>query len=315
MNQIAPATIRYIKLGGGGRWENSSLEAGRLEWGLRSDPHDMALEGNWEALMAGYTVSNPARGTATGYTNEARAFYDRDPNALWITFARGRLWWAFAEPEVVWLGGDGTGHGTRYRAARGGWRDCDAAGEPLTMDRLSTLLTRLSAYRRTICGLTAEQKQLCLRYINAEQDAEQQAVIAARARLRHSLTALIRRLTWSDFEQLVDLAMARSGWIRVSELGGLARDIDMIVQQPLTGERMAIQVKSSATQQVVNDYAAKLSLRASGERSMLICHTPVGALAAPASEGGRPLELMLGEQVTDLSINAGLTDWIVDRAR
>lgn len=315
MKTISPSTIRYIKLGAGGRWEAAALDKGRLEWGLPSDPHEAAVAGDWDAIAEGYRVTNPARGTATGYTNEARAFYDRDPGALWITFARGRMWWCFAERDVQWCGGDGISEGTRYRHAIGGWSDRDLTGGRLDFDRLSTRLTRLSAYRRTICGLTADQQQLCLRYLTAAPDPARAAVATARDDLRDALAVLINRLSWGDFEQLVDLAMARSGWLRVSDLGGNAKDIDLIVQQPLTGERIAIQVKSSATQAVVDEYAARLDLRGADERRMLICHSPVGELVAPPVSSGRGLELMLGEAVSDLSVKAGLVDWIVERAR
>ena len=47
-----------------------------------------------------------------------------------------------------------------------------------------------------------------------------------------------------DFETLVDLIFARGGWHRVSALGGNEADIDLAVEQSLTGERAFVQVKS-----------------------------------------------------------------------
>lgn len=314
MEQVTASTIRYLKLGAGGRWEHA-LDHGRIGWGLPSDPHAEALAGDWDAVKAQYGETTSAKGTATGYTNEARAFYDRNPDVLWVTFARGRMWWAFAEPEVHWTGGDGAAEPTRYRAARGGWSDRDLSGVGLDLDRLSTSLTQLAGYRRTICSLSPAQRELCLRYLNAASDPEQLAVAAAREALRRGLLALVRRLSWSDFEQLVDLALARSGWQRVSELGKLEKDVDLIVEQPLTGVRMAVQVKSSATQAVVDDYARRLDTRAADERIMLVCHSQDGRLAPPATPSGRVFELMLPERLIDVSINAGLTEWIVARAR
>lgn len=223
--------------------------------------------------------------------------------------------WAFAEPEVHYRGGEAVSAGTRYRVARGEWRDHDINGSILNLDRLSTRLTRLAAYQRTICGLDVEQEQLCLRYINATVNDEQLAVVTARDELRERLMVLIERLSWRDFEQLVDLAFSRLGWLRVSALGETGKDIDLIVQQPLTGERIAVQVKSSATQAVVNDYAARLALRSPDERIMLVCHSPVGSLVAPPGIDGRRIELMLGNDIMDLAIRTGLIDWIVGLAR
>lgn len=310
MAPLAPTRIRYIKLGAGGRWENVALNGGTLEWGDKADPHEEALRSDWEAVRAAYMDQGRLPGTATGYVNEAKAIYDRDPDALWITFARGRMWWAFGEPDVHWTGGEGTARGTRHRVARGGWSDRDLAGQPLDLHRLSTRLTKLSAYRRTICGLTKDQEQLCLRYINAEADPGHNAVLAAQAELEARLLVMIQRLSWDDFEELVDQIFARSGWNRISALGGHQKDIDLIVEQPLTGERMAVQVKSEVSQRVVEDCAARLTAHAGGGRAMLVFHSATGALRAPAGA----LELIAGDAVARHAVRAGLTAWILARA-
>ncbi len=38
-SRVAPATIRYIKLGPGGAWEAASLDGSRIDWGDSEDPH------------------------------------------------------------------------------------------------------------------------------------------------------------------------------------------------------------------------------------------------------------------------------------
>ena len=38
-SKVAPATIRYIKLGAGGAWEAASPDGGRINWGDSEDPH------------------------------------------------------------------------------------------------------------------------------------------------------------------------------------------------------------------------------------------------------------------------------------
>lgn len=313
MDPIAPTSIRYIKLGAGGCWEAAALDGGRLEWGVASDPHDLMAAGDWAAVRDHYLAAGLTSSTATAYTNEARAYYDGDPNTLWITFARGRMWWGFADGEVHWSGGNGSAHATRHRLIQGGWRDCDIAGDVLLLDRLSTSLTRLGAYRRTSCGVTPDQRRLCLRYINAEPDTDQAAAMAAKAELERTLGVLIRRLSWADFEELVDLILARGGWQRVSALGGTLKDVDLIVEQPLTGERMAVQVKSAANQAVVDDYARRLGERPAGERLMLVCHSPAGTLTAPPSDGRR-IELVTGSKIAKLALATGLVDWVIQRA-
>ena len=308
---INAVSVRYIKLGAGGRWENPSLDNGRIDWGLPSDPHDDALEGNWPEVTTHYASSGLTPAVATGYTNEAKAFYTNGADALWITFARGRMWWAFAEPDILWLGGDGTKHGTRYRNTVSGWHDSDITGVVLNADRLSTKLTQLASYRRTSCQV--KENELCLRYINAEPNVDAIAVADARLHLEHAVEKLIARLGWADFELLVDLILTLSGWQRVSSLGGTLKDVDLIMEQPLTGERMAVQVKSSADQRVVNDYAERLAAR-TVERLLLVCHSPIGKLVAPQIAERRSMTVMTESEIASRAIGSGLTDWIIDRA-
>jgi hypothetical protein len=312
MDKVSPSTIRYIKLGAGGRWE-SALDRGMLEWGTVEDSHIAALAGDWAAVTQAYIAQGRIPATATGYTTEARAFFGADPDTMWITFARGRMWWCFAEPEVH-ATDQGDPDAAFYRVARDGWSDRDVDGVVLDLDRLSTRLTQLQNYQRTICGLTADQDALCRRYVDATLDPVQTAIAAAREELKQHLRSLIQRLTWRDFEQLIDLALARTGWIRVSSLGGTMKDVDLVVEQSFTRERMSVQIKSRADQRVVDDYARRLDARAAGERIMLVCHSPDGVLAAPPSSNARGLELVLDGDVADLSINAGLVDWVIARA-
>lgn len=310
---IAPAVVRYIKLGAGGCWDAASLDQQRIHWGLPSDPHELASSGDWAAVRQHCLAAGLSPSVATAYTSAAKFFYADGRDVMWITIARGRLWWTFADPHVHLLTGESTTEGSRYRATLGGWRDCDLRGEMLLLDRLSTRLTKLAAYRRTICTLSTDQRALCLRYINAEPDPDQVAVQTARNELQRCVTKIVERLSWGDFEALVDLILQRSGWLRVSALGGMLKDVDLIVEQPLTGDRMAVQVKSSASQAVINDYASRLLHRPPNERLMLICHSPQGVLAAPVLMDGRCLTLMTGPEISKRVVDLGLVDWVIHR--
>ena len=68
---------------------------------------------------------------------------------------------------------------------------------------------------------------------------------------------LIAGLHWAEFETLVDLIFARSGWQRVSRVGGTLADVDLILEQPVTGETAFVQVKSKAGQSVLDDYIGR----------------------------------------------------------
>lgn len=89
------------------------------------------------------------------------------------------------------------------------------------MAGLSTRLTRVAGYQRTICSI-AESAYL-LRRIRGEREPLVEQAVAARAVMEDVAGEMIAALHWADFETLVDLILARSGWNRVSALGAHKR--------------------------------------------------------------------------------------------
>ena len=86
---------------------------------------------------------------------------------------------------------------------------------------------------------------------------------------------------WITFVDLVDLIFQRSGWPRVSRLGGNQKLIEFELENPVTGERSFAQVKSQASQNTLDDYAARFD-RDTGYRQMFfVCHTANGKLLGP----------------------------------
>lgn len=67
-------------------------------------------------------------------------------------------------------------------------------------------------------------------------------------------------LHWADFETLADLIFARSGWQRSTPVGERLADIDILMEQPTTGETAFVQVKSRADQGVLDDYLTRILL-------------------------------------------------------
>ncbi|MBL8705215.1 MAG: hypothetical protein JNM30_10240 [Rhodospirillales bacterium] len=54
---------------------------------------------------------------------------------------------------------------------------------------------------------------------------------------------MITQLHWVNFESMVDLIFARSGWQRVSRLGETQADVDLVLALPTTGQRAFVKVK------------------------------------------------------------------------
>ncbi len=181
-------------------------------------------------------------GKARDGAREVRDFYTLGSNCLWITFADGHLWWAFAEPEVTWLGVAEDGQGARIRKTVDGWRKVNIEGEPLRIDDLSTRLTQVAAYRQTVCRVKASD--YLLRRINGIEEPVVARARDARSTMIAVATEMITGLHWADFETLVDLIFARAGWQRISRVGGTQADTDLVLEQPTIGETAFVQVKS-----------------------------------------------------------------------
>jgi hypothetical protein len=304
---VSPAAVRYIKLGQGGRWADLCLARGEMRFGHAAVPHEVALQGR-EAVRAHLIGLGTHPIKAADFAREVCEFYGLGADCLWVTAHRGELWWAFAEPEVSWLGGDGGAHGARLRKVIGSWRNTDRFGRPLRLDAMSTRLTQTMSYRQTLCGI--DGADYLLRKLNGEEEPILARAGKAREEMVEAASAMIEALHWADFETLVDLLFARSGWRRTSALGGTLKDADLIVEQTVTGEIATVQVKSKATQAVLDDYIARFEADATFTRLFFVCHTPRGALDA----GDRPdVHVWTLETLAERAIGSGCYDWLAAR--
>jgi hypothetical protein len=142
MTPIAPTEIRYIKLGAGGGWAAECLERSEIAFGYPLVPHDLCLTGDWDAVARRVMeTEGRRRGPANDAAREIREFYTLGPDCLWITFVDRHLWWAFAQPEVVWRHAGEDGDVVRVRKVIGGWCKSSLDGTPLRLDGLSSRLT------------------------------------------------------------------------------------------------------------------------------------------------------------------------------
>lgn len=128
-----------------------------------------------------------------------------------------------------------------------------------------------------------------------------------------TLTAdIVRQLDWRDFEVMVDLVFARGGWQRRSAVGDGEVDVDLLVTSPATKELGWVQVKSTATQAVLDDYLARFERDGSCDRFFFACHTPKGPLTLPPRKN---LHLWTDIHLAEAVVNAGLFDWLIDQTR
>lgn len=310
MTQILPITpkiVRYIKLGAGGSFARSSLEQGELQLGYHEVPHDRCAAADWDAVLSYFIGIRRSIGKARDSMREVQDFYTLGSDCLWITFADGLLWWGFAEPGVTWLGTADNQSASRTRRMIAGWQSANIEGSPLRMNDLTTRLTQVANYRGTICAVRASE--YLLRKINAQDEPIIVGATAARAAMLSSAKDMIAQLHWADFEIMVDLIFARGGWQRTSVLGGTMADIDLLIEQPTLGETASVQVKSRASQAVLDEHITYFA--ASGlPRTFFVCHSPDGVLSAGAAAG---VHLWTGDQLADIAVKSGLFEWLMDR--
>ena len=122
---------------------------------------------------------------------------------------------------------------------------------------------------------------------------------------------MIAALHWADFETMVDLIFARTGWQRVSRVGETQTDVDLVLEQPTIGEKALVQVKSKARQATLDDYIDRYRQSGAYQRFFFVCHSPSKALD-PVDDDR--IHVWSGKRLADAAVGAGLFDWLVERS-
>lgn len=199
----------------------------------------------------------------------------------------------------------------RHRRTRSPWRCTDVNGETLALRNFSTKLTQTVGFRGTLCNV--RERDYLLRRINGEEEPRVLEALALQSQLIDMAERLIADLHWRDFEILVDRIFGDAGWRRVGVLGETQADVDLIVEQTVTGERAFVQVKSQATPAVFHDYVDRFREYGDCSRMFFICHSPKGRLHEQACPPD--VEMWLADIIARKAIRAGQYDWLVQRVR
>lgn len=298
--------VRYIKLGRNNAWTERAFRDGEIPFGFREVPHELALTKD-EARIASHLMGQgKSAGAATSAARQICTFYSLGEDAIWITFADGMMWWAQADPEVLWLG-ESDDYAPRLRKTKWGWANSNRFDVPFYMNGLSSRLTRVAGTQQTLCRIEAED--YALRKIwNREEPAVRRAR-QAKAGMLEAIVELVGDLHWADFETLVDLLLSRSGWHRVSSLGGTMKDADMVVEQTVTKETAFVQVKSSSSQSELDRYIDIFDKNAEYSRMIFACHSPAGKLTTERAN----VMIWAKAELAEMILRDGLFDWLVER--
>lgn len=307
--KVTAKSIRYIKLGRKGRWEKISLDRNELHLGHVKIPHELARTKNYSKITQHRIDMGKSSRAASDDAREIMEFYSLGRDCLWITFAKGHMWWTFADPEVTWIGGNEESQGQRIRRCIGGWKNTDVSGNPLTTETLSTRLTKVASYRRTICSVSDEE--YVLRRINGTIEPLILKSNNAREKYLKVLEEAIGLLRGVDFETFVDLIFARSGWSRATILGGNQKLIDAMLEHPVTGEKCAVQVKSAAPQRVLDKFISDADETGKFDRLFFVCHTQKITLQVKPDRSD--VHVWSANELSQTAFRLGLADWIIEK--
>ncbi|PTC00788.1 hypothetical protein C9975_05630 [Thalassospira xiamenensis] len=298
-------TIRYIKLGYRGEWETSSIEEEQvIRLGYESPYHQESLHGNWDPVFDFWLKARKGKqSSATRDVNQIRDFYELRESDIWITFYKRKLYWCNAYEDV-----HERDDKSRIRKVVGSWSCKDKSGNPLSIENIDGRITKVQAYRGTICGVSIPD--YLLRKINGEVQPEVQKAKVALADLQNKVEELIKGLWWNDFELLVDLIFSQSGWQRISVLGKTEKDIDLDVFSPVTQKRAFVQVKSSTNASQIRSYHEIFSQHHQYDEMYFVFHTFSGSREKIEVNDPR-VSIWDISRVADLVINAGLISWLL----
>lgn len=299
--------IRFIKLGNGGCWEKSCIEEeNTIRLGYESDFHQECTSGDWEAVRQHWLkCRNNDEGTATRDVKQIRDFYELSPSDIWVTFYKRRLYWCHADKNVIELT-----DGTRIRKVLGSWSCHDRHGSVLAIENIDGRITKVQGYRGTVCE--TKLPDYLLRKINGDSQPEVEATKHALNQLKEHVKSLIEGLWWKDFELLIDLIFAKSGWQRISVLGKTEKDIDLDIFSPVTQKRAFVQVKSSTNVNEINEYYESFIKHEQYNEAYLVFHTLQGRAMDIKISDDR-VHIWDLSRISELVIHAGLIDWLITK--
>ncbi|MGQ7242804.1 hypothetical protein ACUN9V_05005 [Salinicola sp. V024] len=293
----------YIKLGSGGSWEREAIAEGVLLFGYHQTPMEMCERGDWDAVKQLWLERRKgSAGAATRDTQQIRTFHESTAEDVFITIHDSCLYWCRPTGAVWRLDDD-----RRCRKTLDGWHRHSITGTQLSTDQLSGRLLRVQGFRGTICQVGP--KAYLERKINGIESPDVLAARQAEEALVAANIALMKQLTWQDFELLVDLVFAASGWRRVGVMGKTQKHVDLELLLPTTQERGFVQVKASTNQQQFLEYWETHELSQTFHKMFFVWHT--GKVVKPE---GCDAHLIGPNDLARMVVDAGLSSWLRDKA-
>jgi Restriction endonuclease len=305
-----PVTLRYVKNGGGGSWWAAAKNNQQVHLGWKAIPHSLLVKPDFTEIKALRKAQFGLKRGVTQDFNQLNDLLNGPSQHIWMTFEDRYMWWCTVhDGAIVNPDGESLKKGNFWLACSRPWSNRSLGGKLLAMTDLPGTVTTVAGFKGTVC--TPKAWREILRIIRDEKDPDAAEAAMARGKYRQAVEKIVKRLSPQDFEQLIDLILVRSGWARISTLGKVLKGIDLEVENRSSDEIAFVQVKSSATQRVLNNYVEQFeNQRDRYARMIFAVHSPVGELKTPAD---LPVQLWTCDRVAALVVYAGLGEWVESR--
>lgn len=301
--------IRFIKLGSKqDKKEDDCLENAKMILGYREINHfENNNNLNLEDLKNEFINKHQTeKGAATRHAIQIMNFYDSSETTLWITFAKRKVWWGFAENSEPYQDADGF----TCRTIKDGWKNTDIKGNALTFENVSGALLKTQGFQGTICDITQKDSfpivEYTKRLISGEKLKEVEIAETNKNNIEKSMGDLLKMLHPKDFEYIVDLIFQYSGWKKLTPGAGVEEFIDLDLLSPLTNERAVVQIKSTTSQQEYNDYEQKFYNHGTlYDRFFYVFHSP-DKLNLKTNQKTKPIHILGIKEIATLIVELGL---------
>jgi hypothetical protein len=310
MNNL-PQSVRYVKNGSKGKWWETAKARGQVHFGWWFIPRELLSTLDLPKIKACIQNHYSHPGTVTQDFNALQMALENPSHHIWVTFEDGFLWWCTVRDGIT-INSDRS----KEKIEGSFWLTCDRPWDNQSLRKrilarsdLPGVVTRTAGYRATICEPRAARE--ILRIIRGEEDTDAMAATQARETYTAAVAKLVTRLHDKDFELLIDLILARTGWVRIAKLGGATEGTDIDAENVATNEIAFVQVKSEAGQSKLDDYVERFRARRERYHRMIFAvHSPIGTLMAPV---GEPVQVWNGDRIARLAVQLGLGEWIANR--
>lgn len=307
IKQVDFENAYYLKLGVQGRWENVLIEGikARIGW------HDILLEDiieeRWDIIRKNIEDDYSARGKKSGATqdfNALKIFCNATDKDVFITFYDGKLYWCKLDENEIQADNI-----SKFRTTKIKWSCQDINGSVLYANNISGRISKTQGFRATLCRI--DEIESLRRIINAEKSPLIKGIEIKKSELCKYIQCALKELHWKDLEVLADLIFSQSGWRRISLIGGKMKYIDMELEDIITKERYQVQVKAAASKQDFEDYVEKFNGLDYSKLFFVVFNTDSTLKNYKSTYDN--IELLTGKELSELIVDLGLVNWVVQK--